>query len=316
MSPLSKGLFHKVIIQSNPLSIPFLTPDVADKFSGYFAKEAGCQNDPSDQCYMSLKWQDIVVYQDAATSHLNIRHPFTLFMPYTPVIDGIELKTQLIESFLTGQFFKTDLMFGSCSEEARMFIYLAMSTPMNFVEYEAAIAALFFKHYWTVQKAYPALHSDKREDLSVLGTDYIFTAPTRYALAAAYNQTRSVNANMYLYVFDHALSFDGWGPKYPFCVNHTCHGADMPFTFHTFSKYSPTADEGRLSDTMIDYWTNFAYSGSPNKGPNSPPVQWEQFTPQNLNYMKLETPKVSLQVGYRRDKCDMWDKWGYRFYNS
>ena len=138
----------------------------------------------------------------------------------------------------------------------------------------------------------------------------------RYALAGAHEHMKTMDTKVYSFVFDHAMSFDGWGPKYPFCINHTCHGSEVPFTFHTFDNHPITEEEHRLSNAMVDYWTNFAHSGSPNKGPNPPKVQWAPFTPHDLNYMHLTTPNVSLESGYRKDKCDMWDKWGYRFHNK
>jgi cholinesterase len=315
ISPLSKGLFHRAILQSNPFALPLLTVTVADRVGQYFAKVSNCSSDNTDKCYMDLHWQDILKYQQMAESHLDILYPLAIMMPYTPVIDGKELSMQELDSFSSGNFFKTDIMMGTCSEEARMFIYLALHSPLNYLEYEAILAVMFLRHYLTVERAYPALHRDKREDLCILGTDYMFGAPTRYALTAAYNHTRDIGANMYLYEFDHAMSFDGWGPLFANCNNHTCHGADMPFTFHSFAPFQPTPDESILSDTLIVYWTNFAYSGSPNKGPNKVDVEWEAFSPSNLYYMKLQTPKVSLRSGLLKDKYDMWDRLGYKFHS-
>jgi carboxylesterase type B len=170
---------------------------------------------------------------------------------------------------------------------------------------------LFYKHFISVISMYGATHSDKREDLSILGTDYIFTAPTRHILLEVYNQTQS--SNVYLYQFDHNLSFDGWGPRYPFCVNHSCHGAELPFVFQQFSGFVPSPEEQVLSNRMVKYWTNFAYTGNPNIGPQDVSVNWQSITNTNLNYMLFSTPEVKLQSGLRKAQCDLWDKLGYNF---
>jgi hypothetical protein len=35
----------------------------------------------------------------------------------------------------------------------------------------------------------------------------------------------------FMYRFNHSWSFNGWGPRYPFCEGHVCHGSELPFVF-------------------------------------------------------------------------------------
>lgn len=100
----------------------------------------------------------------------------------------------------------------------------------------------------------------------------------------------------YVYVFDQPWSFDGWGPYYDFCVPYSCHGADMPFVFGTSTSggshaqagkiaglvasdrfdprvwhshaapivYPWTPAEAEVSNAILDYFGNFAWTGNPN----------------------------------------------------
>jgi carboxylesterase type B len=120
ISPLSTGLFHRVIVQSNPWSIPFLDVTLASDLGNKFAKVANCANDKSNNCIKGLSWQDIVEYQDKASNVFYWRHPLVTFMPFTPVIDGIELPKGPLDAFATGNFQKINMMMGTCAEEARM----------------------------------------------------------------------------------------------------------------------------------------------------------------------------------------------------
>ncbi len=76
-------------------------------------------------------------------------------------------------------------MIGTVSEEALMFIYLADPTKkINDAEYVGALAYLFTSDAAKVLLEYPPkpVVGDKRPALGVLGTDYIFTCPTRYVI--------------------------------------------------------------------------------------------------------------------------------------
>ena len=55
----------------------------------------------------------------------------------------------------------------------------------------------------------------------VMGTDYTFTCPTRYAVKALIQQDEKNNP-VWLYNFNHSLSFDGWGKEFSFCDGHSC----------------------------------------------------------------------------------------------
>ncbi len=77
------------------------------------------------------------------------------------------------------------------------------------------------------------------------------------------------------------------------------HGLDISFVFGDFTggiSMGPLLDKtnapGRkaLSLTMMDYWTEFAHSGSPGKGRSGQQTQWSAWQASGNNLMLLDTP--------------------------
>jgi len=78
--------------------------------------------------------------------------------------------------------------------------------------------------------------------------------------------------------------------------------------FFNFSK-----GEEILSEQMITYWTNFAHTGSPNKGNTVPSLKWPPYQ-QSANgqwpNMKFAVPS-SIENNFDASYCNFWDKIGY-----
>ena len=92
--------------------------------------------------------------------------------------------------------------------------------------------------------------------------------------AAAIVSAKQTTRNSYLYLFNHTPSNEILSLLGP------THTSEMPYIFGTFDKYAeemsagltkswaPTTYEIGLSNTMMDYWLNFARYQNPN-GPNT-----------------------------------------------
>ncbi|KAH9490506.1 hypothetical protein DERF_016705 [Dermatophagoides farinae] len=93
-----------------------------------------------------------------------------------------------------------------------------------------------------------------------------------------------------------------------------CHGADIPYVFHSSSlKDSP--EDVKLSNDMIRAWTNFAKTGHPGKIGS---IEWRQVYE---NGEKSSATTMLLNVEYKmaddvfKDSCDgLWEKI-FEFYN-
>ncbi|KAF0972245.1 hypothetical protein FDP41_009449 [Naegleria fowleri] len=210
ISPASKGLFHQVIVESNPLVLPMrLMDDVTINLATPFAKQANCDN-------------------------LSI--PLETFLPWAPTVASFD-KLIPYQTFEDG---------------ARV---------LNWYR--------------------PLLDGDKRPELSIMGTDYIFLCSLRNVLSQITTQ-KNPELPVYNYIFNHVLTFDAWGPN---------------------------PEEDILSISMVNYFTNFVKYGNPNG--NSTAVTWPRFSANNRQTMMFQTPFNQMVKDYKKDYCDEWDYIGY-----
>lgn len=73
--------------------------------------------------------------------------------------------------------------------------------------------------------------------------------------------------------------------------------------FGNFGKHDVTPSDSALSELMMDYWTTFARTGSPNSAGR--PV-WPRYTRVADDNIVLTTP-VHVQRGLYASVCDFWD---------
>ena len=162
----------------------------------------------------------------------------------------------------------------------------------------------------------------------MIGTDYSFTCATRHAIQGLV-QHNTANNPVWLYVFNHSFSFDGWGKEFSFCNGHSCepvyvyvsvatgvflivipiyqlclltgHGVELPYVFHTaeLAGFKYTSDELVLTDLMVTYWTNFAHTSNPNPfsvnstAPDWPPYK-QNFSSPPFATLRFKTPKSDV----------------------
>jgi len=90
------------------------------------------------------------------------------------------------------------------------------------------------------------------------------------------------------------------------------HGAEIPFIFvDDFELLGP--GEHDLAVTMWKLWENFAWTGSPNKGPwGSQSTFWSTFDEEDsfkdtggVN-LQFQVNNISTGTGLRKPYCDFW----------
>lgn len=313
VSPYSKNLFIRGISQSNPLTLVMKDTTMAQTVGNNFLTSIGCPSDSSQQlsCLRSQSIDQILVSQKKSQNQIPYLHPLELFLPWTPLVDGHILPQNPFDAFQSGNFNEIPLIIGTVKNDALLFVYQADGKYLTEAEYIAAITYIFSDEALEVLDKYPPhdpFHkNDSRPELSKLGTDYIFACSTRKGIRAVVTYVPA-----YLYEFDHVLSFDPWGPDYPYCVGEVCHGSELPFVFNNVKPYdSFTPDEQNLSTEMTKYWTNFAISGNPNF-PIVPQVSWPVYNAKADISLSLDIP-ISQKTGLLQEYCDFWDSKGYSF---
>lgn len=332
-SPLSKGLFHGAILESEPFSLPFRTQSNFEGWSSTYAEKfAKCNASlpgGHDACLRRADWSQIVVWQAMAEKDLldQLNDILHVFLPWTPTVgspDG-ELAKQPQRLWEEGAINDVPIVVGTVSNEGVEFVYEAFGTPMPTSEMDLMLGVVFgSKLGKAVQQQYPVpagSANDTRMLFSKIATDALFICPTRnVSLAKAARAS-----DTYVYHFKHVMSFGAkvWGPDMWYCFNKVCHAEELPFVFHPDEaqfkglNISLTTAEVALANAVQDYWGQFATSLAPGSAPAGPGakamLQWPKFAGAAAaaeTTMTLDTPN-SLQEAEFDQMCAFWDATGY-----
>ncbi|XP_073706842.1 cAMP-regulated D2 protein [Garra rufa] len=314
MMQSSESLFRYAAIQSSPFSVPLKTRWDAMQLGWDFAKLTNCSVFDLP-CLRSLGSHDVLNAQVKSGS--KIINPFRfleVFETWGPFIDEELIREQPIKAFQTGhwQSYKP-VIFGTNSEEGVTFVYNVFNQSLSMLKCVLYTAAIFKQHALKILHKYIPFYrnQDRRVMLSQIVTDYIFLCPTRCAANSG------VGGAVWLYVFDHAPSDHNIWTGRPYCYNHTCHGAELPFLFDSApsTNFTLTPQETILANQMACYWGAFAHMGDPNSRSEQTHFCAQQRLPVWPRYTATEgwpilnlTLQLHPQHGDRDHFCDFWDR--------
>lgn len=97
------------------------------------------------------------------------------------------------------------------------------------------------------------------------------------------------------------------------CFVHSCHGDDMPYTFDV-PNTSFTADGRYISQTLIEYWSNFAKTNNPK---TSKEITWPSYNSKSAQFLRFKKPENKIEshyLTYLTQECNVFDKIGYYDY--
>lgn len=242
---------------------------------------------------------------------------------YSPVVGTEDVPGQPLDLVLAGKFGQDKaVMLGDTRNDARQFIYEPLPEVISPLEYEAVRVLLFGNWSQQVQDYYPLPGgvSDARDHMSLIGTEYVFRCSNR-AIARGLADHKAGGGQVYLYTFDHPLSFDCWGKNFTFCwMNSTqvCHGSELPLLFGSADFfYKPTEAEHALEDQLRAYWSGFAHgrvnsaSGALLGNATLGAIDWPAYSASTDLSMSLDIP-LEVQRARESEVCDgLWDKAGY-----
>ena len=192
-----------------------------------------------------------------------------LYHPYRPFIDGKIITDNLAKKYIEGSINDVDLMIGSNKNEDLLYVE-ENPTLDNFTKRIA-------EHYpEQVDEILGLLDtSDLRLAIDHFGSNQETTCPS---ILIARSMAKTGN-HVYQYFFTREREGSEKILAY--------HGAEIPYVFNTHDAYLPTnEDDLKLTDQMMEYWTQFAKKGTPNSIVN--PITWYEFG-DNENYLILDT---------------------------
>ncbi|XP_041505566.1 acylcarnitine hydrolase-like isoform X2 [Microtus oregoni] len=303
VSPMSKGLFHRAIMESGVALLPYLISNTSEVVYTVMASLSGCETVDSETLVHCLR-------NKSEEEILAINKVFNII---PAVVDGEFFPRHPQELLTAVDFHPVPSIIGVNNDEYGWLIPMIMGTDqiINGITRETLPAIL--NYTTTTQMMLPPECSDllmeeymnNTEDAQTLQiqykemmTDFMFVIP---ALQVA--KFQRFRAPVYFYEFRHVPSYVKDTRPAHVKVDH---GDELAFVFGSSPlniKPVFTEEEKLLNRKVMKYWTNFARHGNPNsKGL----PYWPKMV-HNEQYLKLDIhPSVGRALKARRLK--FWTK--------
>jgi len=249
-SPVTKGLFHRVICMSGGSFTPLQTSNQAGAGTGIPALKVA--ESRGEEFLKKLGAADIKAAR--ALSAEVIQKGTEGGMGgggFRPAADGYIIPSDLYSLYQAGRFNDTPILLGNTSEEAA-----TMGRPnVTAVEFEKQIKSQYGAQADAILSAYP--HSTDAESAKASrGVRQSTSAWNTWTWARLQSQKGKGKAFEYLFDYVHTSPDLGSG-----------HGSDVPYAFQTLRAGrggAPKPEDLKLSDMISSYWVNFAKNGDPN----------------------------------------------------
>lgn len=358
----SNRYFHAAFAISNPFALPIRTPDELEKITNFTSEYLGCRRaNPADE-FQCLRTQDVDRILDAQEAqHHNMSlhtRPLTAFLtlspamftsllpttPYHLITEGASLATAPVVIPQSGDVTGFPLIIGTTADEGTLFIYEGFNKPVDAITYGIIVASLIgLDKVDPVMKVYPPISGDNREVIATIAGDLIFHCAARNITLEAESRIRAQKPNrtytssIWHYRYDqHASFIEGAWPDNPQCWTHVCHGADLPFWYHTGWPlyFNVTAEEEKLALRMVEHVAQFVITHQPSfkmstafkprdlfksafkRQLSGPTTNWPAYSNSSrLALHLIASPDIEKpDDDYRKSFCDFIDyEVGYHF---
>lgn len=303
-SPLMKGLFNHICIESGPIYWGFMQgiPRKQLEQSGVeFMKLAGCKT--IDELRKKDAWELYDIVQKNK-----------LFMTFNLSIDGYFLPEDIRDIMENGKFNDVDVLMGNCSQE----FPVAGKEGIELSKYNEYLEKTFPENVENMKKWYPAATAQEAAKCcATIASDVMLIGSVRIAqLCAKYGRKA--------YVFLVTKENENENGKLFGCP----HCGEMPYLFgkvntgdrNPFAPYAWQAKDYDFMKQIEGYWSNFARSGNPNGSGlsewplydkdfkimvlgNESHVMDQKFAKETLGYYKKELMKdiysTSARLNYK-----------------
>ncbi|MGH8112792.1 MAG: carboxylesterase/lipase family protein [Rhodanobacteraceae bacterium] len=316
VNPVSRQehLFQKAIVESGSYTFaaPQPTLQQAEAVGDQFAVAEGCTNPVASVVAACLRGLSVGQIID---SPFNSGQGAGGFVPNT----GTPIVPMSVATALeTGQFYQVPTIEGTNRNEWRLFVALefdlAQGKPLTAAGYipgaiestlnvPEPVAEVIAQEYPLADFPSPDLA------LSAVGTDAIFACSgrTEVGLLAKYAPT-------YAYEFNDPNAPELFLPPVSFTYA-SAHASELQYLFHltgTLNTIALSESQKRLSRAMIQYWAEFAKTGSPNSVSSFGrttfwPVYDSRFSGKNYLSLTPPTPRVLPDASFAQEhNCGFW----------
>jgi para-nitrobenzyl esterase len=295
-SPLAAGLFHRAIVESGAYAVNQSSLASNENRGNTFGGRYGCPAPTTVDCLRSISVANALA-EPASTSISG------------PVVDNFVLKETINSAFTAGRFNRVPVLEGSNHDEWRLFVgttELATGMPLTAAGYPAAITSTLGVTGTTLDAIiaeYPLSNYDNPSfALGALTTDVVYGCSSRKAIRQIVN-------------FVTVFAYEFWDPDAPETFlapvsfpYGSAHASELNYLFKlrpSIPDPVPLNDIQRLlSQTMIQYWAQFARSGDPNS--DGTPV-WPAYQIATDQRQSLSPPTPYTQATFAVDHhCAFW----------
>jgi len=266
-SPLSKGLFHRVIAMSGASFAPLQT----SQQGGFGMSIPSLTTAEATGSAFLSKLNVKSIAEARKLSADTIQAATGGGLTFRPVADGYVISNDLFTLYEQGKFNDTPVLLGHTSDETSAF---GGSQPVTPAAFEKQIREQFGAQAEDILKAYPhATDADAVKATRHVRNDTSF-AWNMWTWAR--EQSKQGKGKVFSYYYNnHGPQAEGSG-----------HGSDVPFAFQTLAgRRTPSPQDLALSDMISSYYVNFATTGDPN-GKGLPP--WPAFSDKNQQVMVFD----------------------------
>jgi para-nitrobenzyl esterase len=299
VSPLAKGLFHRGIAQSGAYALDLPSLRSAENRGTTLATNFGC-SDQTAACLRAISVDALLSVQSTDTGSV------------LPNVDGKVLPQSIRPALESGQFNRVPVMEGTTHDEFSLFAFTNIENVFGVLDpsfYPFVVSTLLRTvglnaDPHAVEQLYPVASygNSVGRAVTALGTDALFACPGRRAVQLLSKYTPS-----YAYEFNDPNAPQLFVPpaSFPYLAYH---GSEVQYLFNLPNQTGAPgfdADQKKLADAMVRYWTRFATAGGPNQF--GLPF-WPRYTTANDTYMSLKPPTPATTTGFAADhKCAFWD---------
>lgn len=305
LSPLTKGLFNRVISQSgSPISTWAIRKNVNDSFAIKVATQLGCK-DPStmQSCLQGVPWLDFM--------KLQVKLPGTLDN-VAPFVDKYVITEYPYRQYLEGRFshLDVDLMIGFTKDEGSMFIrkpytYATLKETIRrglYWNYGSSVAIGTEMASFQYQKYKLKSDKDFRKPIQIFTDDFYFKLDIMN-FAGAWAKMRN---QTYVYEFTYLpthRTFPHWG---------VAHAIEKAFVFglplrHVGDPWRKNILVGNFTEqdkifsmSVMKMWTDFVKTGKPHN-------DWPQFDALQRRYFEIDINKT-VRENFNPEMMKFWNK--------
>ena len=301
-SPSSAGLFKQAIIESGPCMNGNPSLHAAEKQGELLAIKIGCEGRGDLlACLRSKKPEEVLQALPNDPAFVFGEGEYGAWG--MPIVDGRVLTDTITNSFDNGKFNRVPVINGNNGDEGSilvMFSHEYRFKPLQAADYEKRIRYLVGDNQAVVDKVkarYPLEnYKDAGAALAELFGDGFMACNVQRASKDLAQWTP-----LYAYTFTY--------PDAAFILPErrklgAFHAAELQFVFHSpmgWFQRNFSGDELALTNAMMDYWSQFAHTGNPNKEGLQ---VWPQFSDEKKQIMLDRQISVSNTV--KQENCAFW----------